>query len=272
MTVHRPQPQVPQHAARPQPLEEADLVGAGTRDHKVGDHVPIAVEGAGIGAADRVPARAAIPIGRARRDKVQVAGQLVARAAGATAHPRQRTGEGRGVAGVGGHPVAVQVPADGVQLGQIGDLDQPVVVGVVVDAISRRRRPLVAKLGPGGRAVAIDIDLEDRIVGGGAEVPGTVTSAVPVQVHVPVRVKAGIAGGRLQVAGRLAGSAGTADLPARRRVPVAGRDRGRAGLLAHEAAHVIDSADGAYRIAGAEAAVAPQIADQPAMALGFAAG
>ena len=81
--------------------------------------------------------------------KVQVGAQLVAGADGfigragiavvvgqAAAHARLRASEGGGVVGVVGRrvgdAVAVQIPADGVELGQVADFNQPVCVGIVV--------------------------------------------------------------------------------------------------------------------------------------------
>ena len=147
--VHRPQPQVAQHAARPQPLEQAHLVGAGPHDGKIGNRVAVAVEGPRIRPADRVPARAVIPVGRADRAEVQVEGQLVAGTArGQAAHTRCRVGEGHRVARIGGYAVAIQIPADGVQLGQAGDLNQAVVVRVVVNEARRHRNRRRGRAGP----------------------------------------------------------------------------------------------------------------------------
>ena len=81
--------------------------------------------------------------------KVQVGAQLVAHADGfhvrgvvvvvvgqAAAHARLRASEGGGVVVVVGRrvgdAVAVQIPADGVELGQVADFNQPVCVGIVV--------------------------------------------------------------------------------------------------------------------------------------------
>ena len=87
--------------------------------------------------------------------------------------------------------VAVQVPANGVELRQVGDVDQPIVVAVVV------RPPL--------HAAHV---LEDGVVIVRAEVPGVVPPggvAVVVvrvvQVQVPVGVDAGVARWELEGGG-----------------------------------------------------------------------
>ena len=180
------QPQRAHHGAAAQHREQPAVVAVAV-DVEVVDGVAVAVEhGVEVGAvagrpaaADGIPAAAAVVVGvarvagaaRVRRTvavgvEVQVPGQLVAGAGGRAgdgraAHVRAGVGEGaagagvvRGVAGRG--TVAVQIPADRVQLRERGDLDQAVVVHVVVRAgalvvrdghAQHRRRAAVAAAG-----------------------------------------------------------------------------------------------------------------------------
>ena len=94
---------------------------------------------------------------------------------------------------------------------------------------------LIAELLPGRRTLAIEVHLERRILARGAEMPGIVIRAVAVQVHVPVRIDAAVAGGRLQGRGRLPGAPGTTRLARGARVPVAGRDCQIVGVLSDQA-------------------------------------
>ena len=152
------------HGAAAQGGEQAGVVAAAV-DVQVVDGVAVAVErrvevGAVVrrrGRADGIPAAAAVVVGVARVAgaarvggavavgvEVQVPGQLVAGAGGRAgdgraAHVRAGVGERaagaavvRRVAGRG--TVAVQIPADGVQLRERRDLDEAVVVHVVVRA------------------------------------------------------------------------------------------------------------------------------------------
>ncbi len=192
------------HRRAAQLAEQPDVVVAAARpvDEQVADRVVVALKGGHErlrpAVAQRLPAVAAVVVivvgvdhrsaaGVAARVRVevQVRVQLVARAVvvvgigggDGAAHARCGVGEGqRIVVGVGRirGAVAVQVPADGVQLVQVYDLDQPVVVVVVVH--HRRRR------------------LQGRVLAARAEVP---------DVGVPGGVDARGAGGRLQLDGGL---------------------------------------------------------------------
>ena len=209
------QPQRPHRRRRAQRREQAD-VGAAAVDEQVADHVAVAVErGREVGRvrrrcgrADRVPAVAAVVVRVAKVAgtvrvravvaigvEVQVLVQLVASAAGGrAAHAGRRVVEGTLVlvlvAGRG-RAVAVQVPADGVQLAQAADFDQAVVVAVIIAAL---------------QAGVMGAVIQHGVLRTGAEVPRVLARrAVPVDVQiVPVRVDAGGGRGRLQLAGRSA--------------------------------------------------------------------
>ena len=179
-------------------------------DGQVGDGLAVAVEDGGVG-ADRGPigvragvcaVHGAVAIGV----EVQVVAQFVPAACRRAAHAGDRAGEGGGVdGGVGRGAVAVQVVADGVELGEASDVDEVVVVVVVVD-----------------QQAAVG---EHRIAGTAAEVPcvvGSVHRAVAVGVvGVPSGVDAGVAGGRLQIGGVLADASRAGGLPARLLIPIA---------------------------------------------------
>ena len=141
------QAQVRHAAAATQSIEHSPFAAA--PHGQVGDRAVVAVEGGVVLAADGRP----VGVGVAGVDRavavgveVQVRGQLVAGAVAVgvrvrvrAAHvlPGRSPGEGRGVARLvarGRRAVAVEVPAQRVQLGQRVDLDQAVVVGVVVGA------------------------------------------------------------------------------------------------------------------------------------------
>ena len=156
------------HAVRPHPREQRRPVAAAV-DVQVVDGVAVAVEhrverlladppqallvAGGHAGADGIPAVAAVVPGVVRIAgavrvrgtvavgvEVQVLRQLVAPASpGRAAHARRGGREGGrvGAAVARGRAVAVQIPADGVQLRERRDLDQAVLVGVVV-----RVRPL----------------------------------------------------------------------------------------------------------------------------------
>ena len=144
--LHAGQAQVTHHPADAHVAQQAHVVGAGAVDVQVGDGVAAAVDDGGELVAaipDGFPACAVVVVGivgavaGGAGVEVQVRGQLVAAApvalgaGGAAGH-----GEGRRVVGavgrVVGHAVAVQVVADGVELGQGAYLDQAVAVAVVV--------------------------------------------------------------------------------------------------------------------------------------------
>ena len=163
------QAQVFQPAAAFHDPEQADAsigVGGQVADVQVGDGMAVAVKAGGVGrprkqrraiggvAAQGYPALAAVvelvvgaDAGRAGV-KVQVGAQFVAFAdglvggagvvvvvGGNAAHSRGGAGEGGVVAGLvaGGYrAVAVQVPADGVELGEGADVDESVVIVVEV--------------------------------------------------------------------------------------------------------------------------------------------
>ena len=131
------QPQVLDRAAAAHLAEQPHVVD-GAVDEQVGDGVAVALEVAGEGGgrvADGRPAFAAGPCGAG---EVQVRRQLVPGAGGSAAHADGGVGEGGHVGGlIGGvvrRAVAVEVVTDGVKLGQAGDLDEVVVVGVEVRA------------------------------------------------------------------------------------------------------------------------------------------
>ena len=143
-----------------------------------------------------------------------------------------RQGEGGGVLGafVGTEPrvhgaVAVQIPADGVELLQVADFNQAVVVAVVVNALG-------AELLRGVVAAVVQ-----RRVLAGLERPGVgalniVRSAVRLDQVGPVGVNARVAGGGGQLGGGLAhavsrGAVGVADVfAAGVEIPVAVADTG----------------------------------------------
>ena len=121
-------------------------------DGQVGDGLAVAVEHGGV-SANRGPigvragvaaVHGAVAIGV----EVQVAAQFVPAARRRAAHAGDRAGEGRGVGGgVGGGAVAVQVVADGVELGEASDVDEVVVVVVVVDLQAAVREHRIAGCG-----------------------------------------------------------------------------------------------------------------------------
>ena len=231
------------------------------RRRRRADWGPASVSVVGIGNRDVLAAsrpRGTVPI----RVEVQIVLQLVAGAvvvvgvggAGRAAHGRhvvaERLAVGRCVAR-GRGAVAVQIPADGVQLRQGADLDQAVVVQVVVAALGHRV----------GAAVA-----QRRVVRAGAEVPRRfVRVAVAVHVQgVPAGEDAGGRRGRLQLrrgaAAALVGGRDAAGLE----VPMARRGRagvaGQAVLVGRRAA----AGDRAGRVAGDDGS--PVAADQAASA------
>ena len=164
------------------------ILAGSADDGQVGDGVTVAVEPAGVGrnsdrlvqkaervhvagvhAADGRPAGAAVVVsvigavvGRAGV-KVQVGAQLVAGAAGGrAAHVRLRAPEGGGVVvvvvGLVGDAVAVQIPADGVELGQVADFNQAVVLVVVVLRRQGHGDGVGAVLGAGLRGAVLRPD------------------------------------------------------------------------------------------------------------------
>ena len=158
--VHVFQPQVADFAVLDPALADADggkqphVVLVWPVDVQVGDGVPIPLENPVV--LEGRPAHAAVPVviagvgaAAAVGVEVQVRLQLVARAAAGAAHAGGRVGEGGVIVGAATGAVPVRVPAHGVQLVQVVNLDQPVVVGVVVHPLPRRRRHAV-----GGRPAA----------------------------------------------------------------------------------------------------------------------
>ncbi len=174
--------------------------GAGERRGVSADGRPV-----GVGVA-AVHAAAVVGV------KVQVGGEFVAgAAAGRAAQAADGVGKGGGmhgpVAGAYGTllPVAVQVPAHGVQLGQRGNFKQPVAIAVVVDGdvhpvagldrgqgvgqSERRRRVVHTRVvvgissgqgvGGHGNAVGVGVSIDDHIaeVQGRAVVGGFVREA-----------------------------------------------------------------------------------------------
>ena len=115
----------------PESAEQAHVVGALAVDVQAADGVGVAVEGPGVRIARRADGLPAIPVAVLAAVEVQVGGQLVAEARVRAAHITQPVGEGGNPVGVVAG-VAVEVVADGVELLQVGNLNQPVVVGVVV--------------------------------------------------------------------------------------------------------------------------------------------
>ena len=79
---------------------------------------------------------------------------------------------------------------------------------------------LIAELLPGRAPAAIQIGFEDRILAGGAEVPGVVGRVVAVQVNVPVLVQAGVACWLLQLLGRLGAGGESAGNPPEYRISI----------------------------------------------------
>ena len=145
--------QQPQVAQLARGHSEEAHISRGPVDEEIADGMPVPVEDRLERRiclrADGFPAAAAVPVGvpgvglpAAVGVEVQVGGQLVAVAAiiRRAAHAAGRIGEGGVVVGLvaGGYrSIPVQVPADGVQLGQGLDLDQAVIVGVVVHHVRR---------------------------------------------------------------------------------------------------------------------------------------
>ena len=139
--------------------EQAQMGRGGVVDKQVGDGLAPALKLPGerivAGVAQRRPAGAVVPVkaggvgnGNAAiavAVKGEVGFQFVAEtgvgvsigiAAVGTAHAGGGVGKGGGVVGLirGRHdPIAIQVPADSVHLGQLADFNQPVIVAVVVD-------------------------------------------------------------------------------------------------------------------------------------------
>ena len=118
-------------------VDAAHALGEADGDARA-DGVPavagVVVGVVGIAGAGRVGGPVAVGV------EVQILGELVALAdGGGAAHAGGGVGEGAAGAGVvrdvaGREAVAVQIPSDGVELGQGGDFDQAVFVGVVVRA------------------------------------------------------------------------------------------------------------------------------------------
>ena len=67
------------------------------------------------------------------------------------------------------------------------------------------RSELPAELQAGRRAIQVEVHLQPRVLRRRAEVPGVVVAARAVHAHVPGGVDAGVAGGRLQLGGGVAG-------------------------------------------------------------------
>ena len=165
--------------------------------------------------------------GLLRRGRIAV---VVGQAAARSHIIPHRQGEGGGVLGafVGTEPrvhgaVAVQIPADGVELLQVADFNQAVVVAVVVNALG-------AELLRGVVAAVVQ-----RRVLAGLETPGVGaggTGFVGGVQGAPVGVDAGVAGGGGQLGGGLAhavsrGAVGVADVfAAGVEIPVAVADTG----------------------------------------------
>ena len=223
--VRVPQPHRRDDGGRARAAEQPDVppgvAGGGAVDEQVVDDLALAVEGGVEGRRPRADGReagAAVVVDVARvpgavpvrgavavRVEVQVVRQLVAGAAGVgTAHVRGVVGERLAVPGRvagGGRTVAVQIPADGVQLRQVAYVDQPVVVAVVVAVLQAELQ----------RRVEAAV-LQHRMLVGAAEVPGVVVRirgharhAVAVHVLVvPSGVEARVVRRRLQLAGGLA--------------------------------------------------------------------
>ena len=188
-------PQIPDRPAAAQDIEQPP-VHRPAADRQVADGMPVAVKHRGVSSPDRRPVGVGIrgshrhPVG----GEVQIRRQFVPGAVPRrTAHPPAGSPvvagerpEIAGGSGGGGDAVAVQIPADGVQLVQIADFDQPVIVAIVVN------RPLVGAV-------------QRRVLGGGAEVPGVVIESIAVQVDVPIFVDAGVPRGGLELGGGVAG-------------------------------------------------------------------
>ena len=214
------------------------------------------VAGGGAGGVQRVGVAVAVGV------KVQVGQQFVALAArGRAAHPGHRVGEGGGV----GRPAApgpVQVVPDGVQLGQVANLNQPVAIAVVVNLDGALDGHIKAAV------------LQARVLAGRAKVPGVVIrvgghapGAVAVHIHlVPggVDARRAVGGGGLQVAGTLARAAGAGGGLARGlRVPVAVGRRSAGPFPAHQSAGA-GAADRAHGVTGRNGGVDVIPAHQPA--------
>ena len=230
-------PHIPDRPAAAQDIEQPP-VHRPAADGQVADGMPVAVKHRGVSPPDGRPVGVRIR-GSHRHavgGEVQIRRQFVPGAVPRrTAHPPAggpvvagERPEIAGGSGGGGDAVAVQIPADGVQLIQVADLDQPIVVAVVVN------RPLA-----GG--------VQHRVLAGGAEVPGIVHESIAVQVDVPLGVDAGVPRGGSQLRRGVAGGgdAGGAEAQARSRramhiaVAVAvGYDAGDANDRAHQSAHI----------------------------------
>ena len=222
----------PQGAHRAAHSVEQGGVAGGVDDGQVGDRPVVALEGGGVGAADGRPVGegvAGVHGAAAVVVEVEIVAQFVAGAGALAAHAGFGAGKGGGKdesgGGAGGRDaVAVQVIADGVQLGEGSDLDQVVVVVVVVE----------------GAPLGVEVEtaeLQHRILGTGAEIPRVrVHRAVEVHILVvPNGVVARVAGWRLEGGGRSTRPVAV-DLAPGTRVPVSRNSRavtGRAVLNAH---------------------------------------
>ena len=162
--------------------------------------------GVKVQVVEQLVAGAGGPVGRGHH--VVVVGELAAHAPGGADVP---VGEGQ-VVGiyVGGRAVAVQIITHGVELRQIADFNEAVVIHVVVNRIPALGDEVVAGV------------LQYRVLGAGAEIPRVIATGFAVQVDVPGRIDAGVAGGGLQSGGGLAGAAAAAGQCAGYGIPVTG--------------------------------------------------
>ena len=149
--VHGFQPHVANCAVGSGKLKQADRPMIFKADMQVTDGVVVALKddlGSLGSKLQGQPALTVVPVGVIGVDlpvlvgvEVQVGGQLIALASGLrAAHAGHGVGEGGTVAFVLGgdaDAVTVRVPADGVQLGQTGHLDEAVVVGIIIAVAGR---------------------------------------------------------------------------------------------------------------------------------------
>ena len=226
------------------------------------------VAGGNAGGVQRVGVAVAVGV------KVQVGQQFVAQTGAGVgarvvgvraAHPVHRVGEGGGVSRAAA-ATAAQVVADGVQLGQVFDFNQPVAIAVVVNLDGALDGHIQAAV------------LQARVLAGRAEVPGVVIGVVgyadvgvAVHIHIVpggVEARRAVGGEGLQVGGTLARAAPGVGLAGGFAIVIAAGQHniGAGGSAAHQSADsdaAAGAGDRAHGVAGRNGA-AVVVTHQPA--------